>query len=62
MIDKIVEVSITNTYLRRLRLHSREYEWTYYGGLISNDGTNILYLIFKSINPATSISFFKLKY
>ena len=36
-------------------LNQGECEWADTGYLISNDGTNIIYILFKSINPATSI-------
>ena len=55
MIAKSIKGSIKNTYISKLRLHHREYEWTYDGGLIRNDGTTMLYLILKIINLATSI-------
>ena len=32
-----------------------EYGWKYSGGLIRNDKTTMLYLLFKSINPSTRI-------
>ena len=62
MIAKAIKVSIKNKYLKKLRLHLREYERTYYGGLIRNDVTTMLYLIFKIINPATRIFVSNLKY
>ena len=37
MIANDIEVSITKTYLNKLRLHCGEYEWTDAGGLKSND-------------------------
>ena len=55
MIAKAIKGSIKNTYIRKLKLHCRKYEQTYDGGLIRNDATNILYLRFKIINPATRI-------
>ena len=61
IIAKEVKGSIKNTYLSKLRIHCREYEWTYYGGIIRNDGTTMLYLIFKIINPATGIIVLNLK-
>ena len=55
MIAKAIEVSITKKSVKKLRLHRGLYEWTYYGGLISNDGPTMLYLTLKIINPATRI-------
>ena len=60
-IAKEIKGSITNKYLKKLMLHHREYEWTYYEGIKSNDGTTMLYRIFKSINPATRIVVSNLK-
>ena len=62
MIAKGIEGSIKKTSLKKLRLHSGVYEWTDAGRLIRNDGPNILYLIFKIINSATSIGVSNLKY
>ena len=62
MIAKSIKGSIKNTYLRKLRLHCREYEWTYYLVIISNDVTTMIYLIFKSINPYTRTGVSKIKY
>ena len=41
MIAKAIEGSITVTSLNKLRLHHREYDWIYAGGIIRNDGTII---------------------
>ena len=38
-----------------------EYEWTDDGGLMGNKEPTMIYIIFKSINPATSIGVSKLK-
>ena len=62
MIFKAIKGSIKNTYIRKLRLHCTKYEWRYDGGIIRNDGTTMIYLIFKRINPATRIVFSNLKY
>ena len=51
MIAKASEGSIIKTYLKKLRIHRGIYEWTDSGGLISNNVTTMLYLIFKCINP-----------
>ena len=55
MIAKEIKVSITNTYLKNIRLHRGKHEWADTGGLISNDGHTMLYVLFKTINPATRI-------
>ena len=59
---KAIEGSVTKTYHKKLKLHFMKYEWTDSGGIIRNDGTNIIYLTFKSINPATRIGVSNLKY
>ena len=60
--DKEIEGSIAKTYLKKFRLHRVEYEWDDTGGLIKNYGPTILYLLFKSIKPATIIGVSNLKY
>ena len=62
MIFKAIKGSIKNTYIRKLRLHCTKYEWRYDEWIIRNDGTTMIYLIFKRINPATRIFFSNLKY
>ena len=52
---KAIESSINKTSLKKLRLHYGEYQWKYAGVIIRNDGTIMLYLILKIINPATMI-------
>ena len=42
-------------------LHYREYEWAEAGGVMSNDGPTMLYLIFKIIKPATRIGVLNIK-
>ena len=61
MISKAIEGSITNNSLKKLRLSWKEYEWSYDGGLIRNDGPTMIYLLFKIINPATQIDISNLK-
>ena len=61
MIDKEIEVSVTKTTLKKIRFSQGEYEWTESGGIIRNDGPTMLYLLFKTINPDTSISVSNLK-
>ena len=61
MIAKAIEVSITKTYTKKFRLHCREYKLTYDGGIISNYGPTVLYLILKIINPATRVGVSNLK-
>ena len=58
---KVIEGSITKTSLKKLRLHRGEYKWTDAGGLIRNNGPNMIYLIFKIINPDTRIGVSNLK-
>ena len=62
MIAKSIEVSITKTFLKKLRLHHGVYEWADSGRIIINYGPNMIHLLFKSINPATSIYASNLKY
>ena len=62
MIDSEIKGSITKTSLKKLRLHHGEYEWTGYGGLVRNDGHNMICLILKIINTDTRIGFSNLKY
>ena len=62
MIAKAIKGSITKTSLDKLIIRQGGYEWTDDEGLISNDGPNILYLLFKIINPATRIGVSNLIY
>ena len=62
MIAKAVEELITNTYIKKLRLHHEEYTWIDDGVLVRNDGHTMLCLIFKIINSNTSIGVSNLKY
>ena len=62
MTAKKIDVSITKTSFKKLRLHHMEYKWTDAGGLKSNDGPTMFYLILKSINPDTRIGVLSLKY
>ena len=62
MIAKEIEGSNLKISLKKLRLHCGDYYWTESKGLISNDGYNMIYLIFKKTKPATSIGVSKLKY
>ena len=61
IIAKAIEVSITKTSLNKIRPHRGVYEWADYGGIISNYGPTMLYLIFKRINPVTRIGVSNLK-
>ena len=61
MIAKAIEGSITKTYLKKLRLHIREYEWIDSVSIISNYGSAMIYLIFKIIKPGTRIGVSNLK-
>ena len=62
MIAKEIDGSITKTFIKKLRLQRREYENKYSGGIISNDGTNMLHLLLKIINTSTRINVPNLKY
>ena len=62
MIAKAIKGSIKNTYLRKLRLHCREYEWKLCWGDHIYDRITMIYLIFKIIKPDTSIVVSKIKY
>ena len=61
MISKAIVGSITKIYLKKIRLRRGVYEWTDSGGIISNYGHNMIYIIFKSINPGTMIGVSNLK-
>ena len=50
MISKTIYVSIIKTLSRQIRLFLREYEWVDSGSFIGNDGSNMLYIVFKFIN------------
>ena len=62
MIAKAIEGSMTNTSLKKLRLHRGEYEYPDAGIIIRNDRPTMLYLIFKGINTATRIGVSNLEY
>ena len=62
MIAKLIEVSITNTSFKKIRIHQKEYEWSEARSLISNYGPTMIYILFKSINPNTRIGISTLKY
>ena len=47
--------------LKKIRIHRRQYELADAGGLKSNYGPIMIYLLFKSINLATSIDVSNLK-
>ena len=55
MIAEAIEGSITNTYLKKTRLHWGENKWADDGCLISNNGPTMIYLLFKNIKPAIRI-------
>ena len=61
MIAKAIEGSIKNTYLKKIMFHQGEFELAVAGGIIRKCGHTILYLLLKSINPATRIGVSKLK-
>ena len=61
MIAKAMEDSITTTSIKKLQFHRGEYVWSDEGCLLSNDGTTMIYLLLKSINPATRIGVSNLK-
>ena len=62
MISKAIEIPITNTAIKKLKLHRGGYEWSEAGGITRNDGPTIFYLLFKSINLDTRIGVSNLKY
>ena len=62
MIAKEIQGSIKNTYLEKLSLHRGVYEWVDTGGIIKNDVTRMLNLIFKSMNSDTRTYVSNLKY
>ena len=62
ILAKAIVGSITKISINKLRLHRRVYEWTDDGGIISNHGPTMLYLVLKSINPDTSIGVSNIKY
>ena len=62
MITKAIEGLITRTSLNKIRLHQREYGWSDGGGFIRNEGTAMVYIQFKIINPDKIISVLNLKY
>ena len=62
MIAKASEELITKTYIKKLRLHHGEYEWTDDGGIVRNYGNTALCLLFKIISIDTSIGVSNLKY
>ena len=51
MTAKAIYVSITKKSLKKIRLHQGEYEWADTGGLIRNDGTTMIYLLYSSSLP-----------
>ena len=51
----------SKTYLKKLNIHYKEYEWTDAGGIIMNDLPTILYPLFKIIEPYTRIGVSNLK-
>ena len=53
---KAIEGSIAKTSLLKLGLNKREYERYDAGGIIRNDGPNIIYLLLKTIKPDIRIS------
>ena len=57
-----IEGSITKTDINKLRLHWGEYDWDDSGGLISNNGPNMIYILFKITNLVTRIGVSNLKY
>ena len=60
-ISKAIEDSVKNTFFNKLSTHHREYEWSGTGGLKNNYGPTMLDLLFKIINPESSIGVSNLK-
>ena len=61
MISKAIEVSISNTYPKKLWLLLNEQEWECAGGIIWTGGTTVIYLLFNIINTSTCIGISNLK-
>ena len=61
MIAKAIEGHITKQSMKKLRLENRFYEWKGADGTVRNDGPTMLYLLLKSVNPATRIGLSNLK-
>ena len=62
MISKANEGSNIKTSIEKLMPHLREYAQDDAGGIINIDVTNVIYFLFKIINPATIIVVSNLKY
>ena len=62
MTAKAIDGSITKTSFKKFRLNFGVYEWTCDGGIMINDVTTMLYLIFKIMNTAANIGVLNLKY
>ena len=61
MAAKAIEGSITKTSLKKLGLRRREYERAYTGGIKSNNGPTMIYLLLIRINPDMRIVVSNLK-
>ena len=61
MIYNVIEGSIKNNSLNKLSLSRVCYERADNGGLMRNYGPTMIYLLFKIINPYTSIGVSNLK-
>ena len=61
MTSKKIEVSITDTSLKKLGIHRKEYEWEKSRGLIRSDVPTVIHLLFKIVNPTSSIGVSNLK-
>ena len=57
MITKSIEGSITKASLKKLRLRRREYEWADAWGIIMNDGSTMICLIFKASTQMQGLIF-----
>ena len=62
MIAKKMDGLVKYTFLKKLSIYLGECEWADSGGIIRNNGTNMLHLLLKSTNPATPIFVSNLKY
>ena len=55
MLAQAIEGSIAYKYIKKLKLHQRDYEWDHAKGLTRNYGPTMIYVLFKIIKPDTMI-------
>ena len=61
MVAKEIEDLITKPSLKKIRINRKEYQWKDAAGPTSSGGPTMIYLLFKNINPTTSIGVSNLK-